>query len=520
MIKIESFLKKYDTSDYLAYARAKLLFIFLVFLFFAVFVMQFSMLLAGWEDFVKTLFITPPLFTGVVIALFLLISGKYNTASKFIITVCTLGVVAGLIREPFLSPGYPLTSYIFFVYPCLALCIIFSTSRFLAVITGIFIATDIVLFFLMKNFYADVNMKELIIFTNNTILSFIFFFIIAILITRIFNNNVHITELESEKNAKNYNFIKTVLGESSDKIVGSMEKMSSRSDLFSQNTQDLAASIEEINANLLEISRGLDSVSEISLVQDNGVDSVTLEIGNLSAIINQVTSVINDTLSSTREISEKATEGGFFLKEMEFNVGSIMESSSEMTNIVSIINDISDKINLLSLNAAIEAARAGVAGRGFAVVADEISKLADRTANSIKDIEKLIHRNETETVSYLAIIKNTVEAIGVIIEGVNSINAKIDNAVSHGNKQEEAKKIVTEGVKLLKERSQNILSAADEQRFAHNEITKAIEGIKDISLSNSDGAEELYADAQELVLLINDFRKTIDEYGVKSDEEA
>ena len=71
-------------------------------------------------------------------------------------------------------------------------------------------------------------------------------------------------------------------------------------------------------------------------------------------------------------------------------------SSREMMGIVDIINDISEKINLLSLNAAIEAARAGDAGRGFAVVADEISKLADQTAISIKEIDRLIKVNNDE----------------------------------------------------------------------------------------------------------------------------
>jgi methyl-accepting chemotaxis protein len=75
---------------------------------------------------------------------------------------------------------------------------------------------------------------------------------------------------------------------------------------------------------------------------------------------------------------------------MKESMDSIRSSSLEMSNILKIINDISGKVNMLALNAAIEAARAGEAGRGFTVVADEISKLADRTSNSIKGIDFLI----------------------------------------------------------------------------------------------------------------------------------
>jgi methyl-accepting chemotaxis protein len=107
---------------------------------------------------------------------------------------------------------------------------------------------------------------------------------------------------------------------------------------------------------------------------------------------------------------------------MDDGMKKIGASSGEMTGIVEIINSISDQINLLSLNAAIEAARAGDAGRGFAVVADAISKLADQTATSIKDIDGLIRANTEEIERGISNARTTIETISGIIEGVESIN--------------------------------------------------------------------------------------------------
>lgn len=511
---IDHFLEGYDKNEYLLYTRARLLLIFQLILFFAVIFLQFSMLFAGWEDFVKTLFVTPLIFFGMAIGMIILKKGKYDAASKVVISVCTVAIIGGLIREPFMNPEFALSSYIFFVYPCLALCVVFSTTKFLAVVTGAFAATDAALFMIMKFLIPGVNMKQLIIFTNNTIFSFAFFYLIALLISRIFTRNVELAAMESEKNIRNYVFIKKVLGENSTAIISSMEKMSSKSDLFSQNTQDLASSIEEITANIEEITAVIDNVSSIAEVQNTEVVSMREKLSGLSEVILKMGNIINDSLVATRDITVRAQKGEVSLKVMEQNVGKIRESSQEMTNIVGIINDISDQINLLSLNAAIEAARAGDAGRGFAVVADEISKLADKTASSIKEIKALIMTNENETQKGMGVIKDTVEIISTIVNGVNVINEKISNLVIYRDKQNETNLSVTESVENLKQRSSHIAAAASEQKNGIGEILKHISEINEISLSNTTGAEELHIDSEELVGQMNSFQKIIDEYKV------
>ncbi len=106
--------------------------------------------------------------------------------------------------------------------------------------------------------------------------------------------------------------------------------------------------------------------------------------------------VIDESKEQSDKINMDARAGQDSLHNMNSSMQKAGESSHEMQNIVGMISDISDQINLFSLNAAIESARAGDAGKGFAVVSDQISKLAEETANSIGEINTLIKENSSE----------------------------------------------------------------------------------------------------------------------------
>ncbi|HQQ24211.1 MAG TPA: methyl-accepting chemotaxis protein [Spirochaetota bacterium] len=299
--------------------------------------------------------------------------------------------------------------------------------------------------------------------------------------------------------------IQSISGE----LAASSHEMSITAGAFSDISQNQAATAEEVTATTEQMSAGVDSVATSAEEQFKTIEELTQRMTVLSDAINQMSEKLKVAITTTDRISSNAKEGEITIGNLNKSMSQITASSKEMTGIVNIISDISEQINLLSLNAAIEAARAGDAGKGFAVVADEVSKLADQTATSIKQIDNFIVSTNSEITKGMQAAENTVSTISTIISNIQTISSTITALEETMKKQLETNKIVNDEARTMKNRTDEMKISTSEQKNAVGEIVKSITNINELTQQNAGGAEEIAGSAENVATLAEKLKETI-----------
>jgi methyl-accepting chemotaxis protein len=215
------------------------------------------------------------------------------------------------------------------------------------------------------------------------------------------------------------------------------------------------------------------------------------------------------TLLLSATVAEHADKGEKSISAMNQSMDNVMKSSTDMIEIIEIINDISDRINLLSLNAAIEAARAGDTGKGFAVVAEEISKLADQTASSTKSIDSLIKANNSEISLQINNLESTISILNLIIGGIE--NMKVETAAI--SQVAKAQTVTTELVRSnagdISRHAEEIKSIAADQKDQLDEITKSISHIDEYTATVTSGAEEISSSSETIADMAEELMRKV-----------
>ena len=258
-----------------------------------------------------------------------------------------------------------------------------------------------------------------------------------------------------------------------------------------KNTMQVASAANEIAASSDEMSSSMSQQTDQTLQVASAVEqmsSTVAEVANKSANASKTAQdagsqareggqVVQDMINEMRNISE-------VVNRTAVSINGLGARGEEIGQIIGVINDIADQTNLLALNAAIEAARAGEHGRGFAVVADEVRKLAERTVQATEEVAKSITAIQTET----------SQAVEQMSEGTERVNEGVTYAEKAGN----ALEAIVNGSKQVSSMIQSIAAASDQQATATHEISRSLDTINSVTRHSSEGAQQAACAATQL----------------------
>lgn len=281
-----------------------------------------------------------------------------------------------------------------------------------------------------------------------------------------------------------------------------ISELASCFNLFVEKLQEIIASVTETAH---QVDEGANILSQLSQENERSITSQQSDIEQIVTAIKEMASVVQDVSQRVAETADNASQADKVAMDGKEIVQSTMSQIKNLSNeiitasevidrlrqetvdigtVLDVIRGIAEQTNLLALNAAIEAARAGEQGRGFAVVADEVRTLASRTQSSTTEIREMIERLQT----------GSAEAVEMMTAGT----AQADTSVARANEATDSLEDITQIVGVIRDRTNQIAAASEQQSAATQQIEVNIDSVSGVAISTAESSSRITANSANL----------------------
>ncbi|MBA4406870.1 hypothetical protein C0389_06310 [bacterium] len=304
-------------------------------------------------------------------------------------------------------------------------------------------------------------------------------------------NSTHKGDHQIIKNS--INVMAESFGNALSEVTEAVQATASASNEISSSSEEMAAGAQEQSSQTADIASAVEQMTKTIINTTKNSSTAAEAAKNSGTIAKEGGRVVSETIEGMNRVAE-------VVQKSAETVQALGKSSDQIGEIIQVIDDIADQTNLLALNAAIEAARAGEQGRGFAVVADEVRKLAERTTKATKEIATMIKQIQKDTVGAVVSMKLGTE--------------EVEKGKALANKAGQSLTAIIQGSEEVVNLVTQVAAASEEQSSAAEQISKNIEGISNVTNESAAGVQEIARASEDLSRLTINLQDLISKFKI------